>query len=103
MNARCIQRGGAHSGCGPVVTILYAGSMLYAIYDLHNVKYIRKRVLSQHAAVRQPFAATARSMFASRSKACWTTWLGRSPELDPFAVRRANLLPRRHRPSPTTI
>ncbi len=29
-----------------VVTILYSGSMLYAIYDLHNVKYIGKRVLT---------------------------------------------------------
>src|SRR4029077_1492233 len=41
----CDQRGGAHSGYG-VVTILYAGSMLYAIYDLHNVKYLGKRVLT---------------------------------------------------------
>ena len=40
-----IQRGGAHSGYG-VVTILYAGSMLYAIYDLKNVKYVGKRVLT---------------------------------------------------------
>ena len=42
---RVPQRGGAHSGYG-VVTNLYAGSMLYAIYDLHNVKYIGKRVLT---------------------------------------------------------
>ena len=41
----CDQRGGAHSGYG-VVTILYAGSMLYAIYDLHNVKYTGRRVLT---------------------------------------------------------
>ena len=41
----CDQRGGAHSGYG-VVTILYAGSMLYAIYDLHNVKYVGRRVLT---------------------------------------------------------
>ena len=45
IECECIQRGGAHSGYG-VVTILYSGSMLYAIYDVHNVKYIGKRVLT---------------------------------------------------------
>ena len=45
VECECVQRGGAHSGYG-VVTILYAGSMLYAIYDLHNVKYVGKRVLT---------------------------------------------------------
>ena len=45
VECECVQRGGAHSGYG-VVTILYSGSMLYAIYDLHNVKYIGKRVLT---------------------------------------------------------
>ena len=39
------QRGGAHSSYG-IVTILYAGSMLYAIYDLQNVRYIGRRVLT---------------------------------------------------------
>src|SRR5258706_4315843 len=45
VECECYQRGGAHSGYG-IVTILYSGSMLYAIYDLHNVKYIGKRVLT---------------------------------------------------------
>src|ERR1700737_2017920 len=45
VECECDQRGGAHSGYG-VVTILYSGSMLYAIYDLHNVKYIGRRVLT---------------------------------------------------------
>src|SRR3974390_3123989 len=45
VECECDQRGGAHSGYG-VVTILYAGSMLYAIYDLHNVKYVGRRVLT---------------------------------------------------------
>ena len=44
IECECYQRGGAHSGYG-IVTILYSGSMLYAIYDLHNVKYLGKRVL----------------------------------------------------------
>src|SRR5262249_32699345 len=41
----CYQRGGARSGYG-IVTIPYSGSMRYAIYGLHNVKYIGKRVLT---------------------------------------------------------
>src|SRR5262249_16416156 len=45
VECECIQRGGAHSGYG-VVTILYAGSMLFALYDLANVKYEGKRVLT---------------------------------------------------------
>src|SRR5205807_7240054 len=45
VECECYQRGGAHSGYG-IVTILYSGSMLYAIYDLHNVRYIGKRVLT---------------------------------------------------------
>jgi 4-hydroxybenzoyl-CoA reductase subunit alpha len=89
VECECWQRGGAHSGYG-VVTILYAGSMLYAIYDLHNVKYIGRRVLTNtppcgafrgHGTVdvRFAFEALLDSMASE---------LG----LDPFAVRRANLL-----------
>src|SRR4029077_8180962 len=44
VECECHQRGGAHSGYG-VVTILYAGSILYAIYDLHNVRYVGNLVL----------------------------------------------------------
>jgi len=83
VECECIQRGGAHSGYG-VVTILYAGSMLYAIYDLHNVKYIGKRPTRRHAA---PFAVMALSTYASLSKACWTRWRTRSVLIHlPFAV-----------------
>src|SRR6476660_1758129 len=85
----CDQRGGAHSGYG-IVTILYSGSMLYAIYDLHNVKYVGRRALTNtppcgafrgHGTVdiRFAFEALVDEMAAE---------LG----LDPFAVRRANLL-----------
>jgi 4-hydroxybenzoyl-CoA reductase subunit alpha len=89
VECECWQRGGAHSGYG-IVTILYAGSMLYAIYDLHNVKYLGKRVLANtppcgafrgHGTVDVRFAFEAMlDTMASE--------LG----LDPFAVRRANLL-----------
>jgi 4-hydroxybenzoyl-CoA reductase subunit alpha len=85
----CYQRGGAHSGYG-IVTILYAGSMLYAIYDLHRVKYTGKRVLTNtppcgafrgHGTVNTRFAFEA--LIDEMAEA-----LG----LDPFAVRRANYL-----------
>src|SRR5262247_955302 len=85
----CDQRGGAHSGYG-VVTILYAGSMLYAIYDLHNVKYTGRRVLTNTppcGAFRGHGTVDIRFAFESLLDQM-ATELG----LDPFAVRRANLL-----------
>jgi 4-hydroxybenzoyl-CoA reductase subunit alpha len=85
----CDQRGGAHSGYG-VVTILYAGSMLYAIYDLHNVKYVGRRVLTNTppcGAFRGHGTVDIRFAFESLIDA-----MARELGLDPFAVRRANLL-----------
>ena len=85
----CNQRGGAHSGYG-VVTILYAGSMLYAIYDLHNVKYTGKRVLTNTppcGAFRGHGTVDIRFAFESL-----VDQMARELGLDPFAVRRANLL-----------
>ena len=70
VDCETIQRGGAHSGYG-IVTILYAGSMLFAIYDLHNVRYDGKRVLTNTL----PWALsvdTARSTPGTRSKTPWT-------------------------------
>ncbi len=89
VECECIQRGGAHSGYG-VVTILYAGSMLYAIYDLHNVKYIGKRVLTNTppcGAFRGHGTVDVRFAFESLIDQM-ATEMG----LDPIAVRRANLL-----------
>ena len=85
----CDQRGGAHSGYG-IVTILYSGSMLYAIYDLHNVKYVGRRVLTNTppcGAFRGHGTVDIRFAFESLLDEM-ATELG----LDPFAVRRANLL-----------
>jgi 4-hydroxybenzoyl-CoA reductase subunit alpha len=85
----CIQRGGAHSGYG-VVTILYAGSMLYAIYDLKNVKYIGKRVLTNTppcGAFRGHGTVDVRFAFESL-----IDQMAGELGLDPMAVRRANLL-----------
>jgi 4-hydroxybenzoyl-CoA reductase subunit alpha len=85
----CDQRGGAHSGYG-VVTILYAGSMLYAIYDLHNVKYVGRRVLTNTppcGAFRGHGTVDIRFAFESLIDEM-ALELG----LDPIAVRRANYL-----------
>ena len=85
----CDQRGGAHSGYG-VVTILYAGSMLYAIYDLHNVKYVGRRVLTNTppcGAFRGHGTVDIRFAFESL-----VDQMAAELGLDPFAVRRANLL-----------
>ena len=87
----CDQRGGAHSGYG-VVTILYAGSMLYAIYDLHNVKYVGSRVLTNTppcGAFRGHGTVDIRFAFESL-----VDQMAAELGLDPFAVRRANLLQR---------
>ena len=90
VECEAIMRGGAHSGYG-IVTILYAGSMLYAIYDLHNVKYIGKRVLTNTppcGAFRGHGTVDVRFAFESLLDD-----MARALDLDPFAVRRANLLP----------
>jgi 4-hydroxybenzoyl-CoA reductase subunit alpha len=85
----CDQRGGAHSGYG-IVTILYSGSMLYAIYNLHNVKYVGRRVLTNTppcGAFRGHGTVDIRFAFESLLDEM-ASELG----LDPFAVRRPNLL-----------
>ncbi len=85
----CDQRGGAHSGYG-IVTILYSGSMLYAIYDLHNVKYVGKRVLTNTppcGAFRGHGTVDIRFAFESLLDE-----MAGELGLDPFQVRRANLL-----------
>lgn len=85
----CIQRGGAHSGYG-VVTILYAGSMLFALYDLANVKYVGRRALTNTppcGAFRGHGTVDVRFAFESLLDQM-ATEMG----LDPLAVRRANYL-----------
>jgi 4-hydroxybenzoyl-CoA reductase subunit alpha len=89
VECECDQRGGAHSGYG-VVTILYSGSMLYAIYDLHNVKYVGRRVLTNTppcGAFRGHGTVDVRFAFESL-----VDQMANELELDPFAVRRANYL-----------
>ncbi len=72
------------------MTILYSGSMLYAIYDLHNVKYIGKRVLTNTppcGAFRGHGTVDIRFAFENLLDEM-ASELG----LDPMAVRRANYL-----------
>jgi 4-hydroxybenzoyl-CoA reductase subunit alpha len=85
----CDQRGGAHSGYG-VVTILYSGSMLYAIYDLHNVKYLGRRVLTN-----TPPCGAFRGHGTVDIRFAFENLIDRMAAeigIDPFAVRRANYL-----------
>lgn len=87
--AECTQRGGAYAGYG-IITILYAGALLHGLYHLPAVKYDGWRVYTNlppcgamrgHGTVdmRAAFEALLDEMAAE---------LG----LDPFAVRRTNLL-----------
>jgi 4-hydroxybenzoyl-CoA reductase subunit alpha len=89
VDCETIQRGGAYSGYG-IVTILYAGSLLNAIYALDNVRYHGVRVLSNTppcGAMRGHGTVNVRFAFESLLDEM-AAELG----LDPFAVRRANLL-----------
>jgi 4-hydroxybenzoyl-CoA reductase subunit alpha len=89
VECECYQRGGAHGGYG-VVTILYSGSMLYAIYDLHNVKYVAARALTNTppcGAFRGHGTVDVRFAFESL-----LDQMAGELGLDPFAVRRANYL-----------
>ena len=84
-----VQRGGAYSGYG-IVTILYAGSLIYGIYDIETVKYDGYRVLTNTppcGAMRGHGTVNTRFAFESLLDSM-ATELG----LDPFAVRRQNLL-----------
>ena len=84
-----VQRGGAYSGYG-VVTILYAGSLLYAIYDIEAVKYDGYRVLTNTppcGAFRGHGTVNTRFAFESLMDE-----LAGGLGLDPFAVRRANMI-----------
>jgi 4-hydroxybenzoyl-CoA reductase subunit alpha len=83
------QRGGAYAGYG-IVTILYAGALLHGIYDIPAVKYDGYRVyanLPPCGAMRGHGAVDTRHAFE-----CLVDRMAREFGLDPFAVRRANLL-----------
>ena len=84
-----IQRGGAYSGYG-IVTTLYAGSLLYALYDIPAIEYHGVRALTNTppcGAMRGHGTVNVRFAFEALLDGMCAE-LG----LDPFAVRRANLL-----------
>ncbi len=83
------QRGGAYGGYG-LVTILYAGALLHALYRLAAVKYLGHRVYTNTppcGAMRGHGAVDARHAFESLLDSM-AIELG----LDPIAARRANLI-----------
>mgnify|MGYP001334057453 CR=1 FL=1 len=89
VQAEVVQRGGAYGGYG-LVTILYAGALLHALYRVGAVRYRGFRVytnLPPCGAMRGHGAVNVRFAFESLLDEM-AAQLG----LDPFAVRRANLL-----------
>ncbi|MEZ5738574.1 MAG: 4-hydroxybenzoyl-CoA reductase subunit alpha [Burkholderiaceae bacterium] len=83
------QRGGAYAGYG-LVTILYAGALLHALYRLAAVRYRGLRVYTNTppcGAMRGHGAVDARHAFESLLDS-----MAGELGLDPFAVRRANLI-----------
>jgi 4-hydroxybenzoyl-CoA reductase subunit alpha len=84
-----VQRGGAYAGYG-IVTILYAGALLQGIYDIPAIKYDGYRVyanLPPCGAMRGHGSVNSRHAFE-----CLLDRMARELGLDPFVVRRANLL-----------
>ncbi len=94
VDCEVVQRGGGYAGYG-LVTILYAGALLHALYRLPACKYHGARVYSNtppNGAMRGHGSVDVRHAFE--------TMLDRMADelaLDPFAVRRANLLAVPHR------
>jgi 4-hydroxybenzoyl-CoA reductase subunit alpha len=83
------QRGGAYAGYG-IVTILYAGALLQGLYDIPAIKYDGYRVyanLPPCGAMRGHGSVDVRHAFETLIDR-----MARELGLDPFAVRRANLL-----------
>ena len=90
-----IQRGGAYAGYG-IVTILYAGALLQGLYEIPALRYNGYRVyanLPPCGAMRGHGSVDTRHAFE-----CLLDRMARDLGLDPFAVRRANLL---HAPTRT--
>ena len=89
MDAEVVQRGGAYAGYG-LVTILYAGALLHALYRVGAVRYRGHRVytnLPPCGAMRGHGAVNVRFAFESLLDE-----MAQALGLDPFAVRRANLI-----------
>ena len=89
VHAEVVQRGGAYGGYG-VVTILYAGALLNAIYFIPNVRYKGYRVLTNtpaNGAMRGHGTVDVRFAFESALDI-----LAKKLGMNPVALRKANLL-----------
>ncbi|CAG0997107.1 4-hydroxybenzoyl-CoA reductase subunit alpha [Burkholderiales bacterium] len=94
VEAEVVQRGGAYAGYG-LVTILYAGALIHALYRVPASRYKGFRVYANtppNGAMRGHGSVDVRHAFESLLDAM-AAELG----LDPFAVRRANLIEAPHR------
>jgi len=94
VDCEVIQRGGAYAGYG-LVTILYAGALLHAIYRLPACRYHGLRVYANtppNGAMRGHGSVDVRHAFEALLDAM-AAELG----LDPFTVRRVNLFTAPHR------
>jgi 4-hydroxybenzoyl-CoA reductase subunit alpha len=89
VDCEIVQRGGAYGGYG-LVTILYAGALLHALYRVGSVKYRGHRVYTNTppcGAMRGHGAVDVRHAFEALLDTM-AIELG----LEPFALRRANLI-----------
>ena len=89
VKARVIQDGGAYCSYG-VVTILYSGALLGALYDIPNIQYDGYRVLTNKpacGAMRGHGTVNVRFAFESQLDE-----LGAKINLDPAEIRQRNLL-----------
>jgi 4-hydroxybenzoyl-CoA reductase subunit alpha len=87
--ARVIQDGGAYCSYG-VVTILYSGALLGALYDIPNIKYDGYRVLTNKpacGAMRGHGTVNVRFAFESQLDE-----IAAKLDIDPAEIRRINLL-----------
>lgn len=87
--ARVVQDGGAYCSYG-VVTILYSGALLGALYDIPNIKYDGYRVLTNKpacGAMRGHGTVNVRFAFESQLDE-----IAAQLKIDPAEIRRRNLL-----------
>jgi 4-hydroxybenzoyl-CoA reductase subunit alpha len=87
--ARVVQDGGAYCSYG-VVTILYSGALLGALYDIPNIKYDGYRVLTNKpacGAMRGHGTVNVRFAFESQLDE-----IAAQLKIDPVVLRRRNLL-----------
>ena len=89
VKARVVQDGGAYCSYG-VVTILYSGALLGALYDIPNIQYDGYRVLTNKpvcGAMRGHGSVNVRFAFESQLDE-----IAAKLKMDPAAIRRRNLL-----------